>query len=521
VSSGVAPKAGRREWLGLAVLALPCLLYSMDLTVLYLALPQLSADLQPSSTQLLWITDIYGFLLAGLLLTMGTLGDRIGRRRLLLIGAAAFGAASLLAAFSTSAEMLIAARALLGVAAATLAPSTLSLIRNMFMDERQRRVAVGVWIASFSVGAAIGPLVGGALLQFFWWGSVFLAALPVMALLLVLGPVLLPESRDPAPGRLDLASAALSLLAVLALIYGLKQIAAAGVGAWALVALVVGASLAVGFIRRQRRLEDPLLDIRLFRSAAVTTSVAAMCVAVFLVAGTDFYLGQYLQLVFDKSPFVAGLWLLPGVAGLIAGSLLAPPLLVRVQAAHVLTAAFAVAAVGAATLTQLGVDEGLAALVIGTTLIGFGTGAVGTLATDLVVSAAPAERAGAASAVTETGAELGGALGVAILGSIGAAVYRADVAAEAPSALTPAQLETAKDNLGSAMGLGGELPGPLGADVVEAARTAFTNALQLSALSAALVAALLAVLAVFSLRGIRADESSEVIDCAGVPSESD
>jgi MFS transporter, DHA2 family, multidrug resistance protein len=231
VEPGGGVKAGRREWVGLAVFALPCLLYSMDLTVLYLALPKLSADLQPSSTQLLWITDIYGFLLAGLLLTMGTLGDRIGRRRLLLIGAVAFGAASLLAAFSSSAEMLIVARALLGVAAATLAPSTLSLLRNMFVDERQRTVAVGVWIASFSLGAAIGPLVGGVLLQFFWWGSVFLAALPVMALLLVLGPLLLPEFRDPAPGRLDLASAALSLLAVLALIYGLKQIAATGVAA--------------------------------------------------------------------------------------------------------------------------------------------------------------------------------------------------------------------------------------------------------------------------------------------------
>ncbi len=348
MSAGAVATAGRREWIGLAVLALPCLLYSMDLTVLYLALPQLSADLEPTSAQLLWITDIYGFLLAALLITMGTLGDRIGRRRLLMAGAVAFGAASLLAAFSTSAQMLILARALLGVAAATLAPSTLSLIRNMFLDERQRTVAVGIWIASFSVGAAIGPLVGGALLQFFWWGSVFLAALPVMALLLVLGPVLLPEFRDPTPGRLDLVSAALSLLSVLALIFGLKQIAAAGFGVRPLLALTVGAFLAAVFVRRQQELEHPLVDIRLFRSAAFTTAVAAMCAAVFLVAGTDFFLGQYLQLVFGKSPFVAGLWLLPGAGGLVAGSLLAPALLARARAAHVLTAALALAAVGAA-----------------------------------------------------------------------------------------------------------------------------------------------------------------------------
>src|ERR671937_2208695 len=215
-------KAGRREWSGLGVLALPCLLYSMDLTVLYMAVPKLSADLHPSSVQLLWITDIYGFMLAGLLLTMGTLGDRIGRRRLLLIGAAAFGAASLLAAFSTSAPMLIAARAVLGVAGATLAPSTLSLLHGMFSDERQRTIAIGVWIASFSLGAAIGPLVGGALLEHFWWGSVFLVAVPVMLLLLVLGPRLLPEHRNPEPARLDFVSAALSLLGLLGLIYALK-----------------------------------------------------------------------------------------------------------------------------------------------------------------------------------------------------------------------------------------------------------------------------------------------------------
>ena len=200
MNAGAAPRAGRREWIGLAVIALPCLLYSMDLTVLELAVPKLSADLEPTSSQLLWIMDIYGFLLAGCLITMGTLGDRIGRRRLLLIGAAAFGVASVLAAFSRSAEMLIATRALLGIAGATLAPSTLSLIRNMFLDPDQRTFAIGVWATSFSAGAAIGPLAGGFLLEHFWWGSVFLLAVPVMALLLVLGPCCYPEFRDPAGG---------------------------------------------------------------------------------------------------------------------------------------------------------------------------------------------------------------------------------------------------------------------------------------------------------------------------------
>ncbi len=493
--------AGRREWIGLAVIALPCLLYSMDLTVLYLALPRLSADLAPSSTQLLWITDIYGFLLAGLLITMGTLGDRIGRRRLLLTGAAAFGAASVLAAFSTSAEMLIGARALLGVAAATLAPSTLSLIRNMFLDERQRTVAVGIWIASFSIGAAIGPLVGGALLHFFWWGSVFLAAVPVMALLLVLGPMLLPEFRDPAPGRLDLASAALSLIGILALIYGLKQIAAFGIDARPLLALAVGAVVAFVFVRRQLALAEPLLDVRLFQRAAFATAVAAMCVAVFVVAGTDFFLGQYLQLVLDKTPLEAGLWLLPGAAGLVAGSLLAPAALRRVSVSLVLTAGLAIAAAGAALLAGLGVGSGLELLVLGTTLIGIGAGAVGTLATDFVVGTAPAERAGAASAITETGAELGGALGVAILGSIGAAVYRGDLAAAAPNSLSPAKLDAARDSLAGAVEIATTVPARVSADVMDAASAAFVHGLRLGALTAAGLAALLALFAGFSLRG--------------------
>src|SRR5256885_3413283 len=265
MSAVVRSRAGPREWVGLGVIALPCLLYSMDLTVLNLALPSLAADLKPSSTQLLWIIDIYGFLVAGSLITMGTLGDRIGRRRMLLIGAAAFGAGSVLAAFSRSAEMLIATRALLGLAGATLAPSTMSLIRNMFLDPRQRSVAVGAWISSYSAGAVIGPPLGGFLLEHFWWGSVFLVSVPVMALLLILGPMLLPEFRDPNAGRPDLSSAVLSLGAVLGVIYGLKQTAAHGPGWLPAVSIGVGSTLGVVFVRRQRELVDPLIDLRLFR----------------------------------------------------------------------------------------------------------------------------------------------------------------------------------------------------------------------------------------------------------------
>ncbi len=321
-----APKATRREWIGLAAIALPCFVYAMDMTVLNLALPAISSALAPSASQLLWIVDIYGFLVAGFLITMGTLGDRFGRRRLLLIGAAAFGAASVAAAFADSTEMLIAMRALLGVAGATLAPSTMSLIRNMFHDAHQRQFAIGVWIASFSAGGAVGPLVGGVLLEFFWWGSVFLVAVPVMALLLVVGPRLLPEYRDPDAGRIDLPSVALSLGAVLATIYGLKRMAEHGFGWLALAGVLGGLAFGTAFLRRQRRIDYPLLDLDLFRRPAFTAAFAAYGLSCLAMFGVYLYIAQYLQLVLGLSPLLAGLATVPWSLAFAVGSLLAPRL---------------------------------------------------------------------------------------------------------------------------------------------------------------------------------------------------
>ena len=431
------PRATRREWIGLAVIALPCLLYAMDLTVLNLAVPHLSADLRPSSTQLLWITDVYGFLLAGSLVTMGTLGDRIGRRRLLLAGAAAFGVASVLAAFSTSAGMLIAARALLGVAGATLAPSTLSLIRNMFLDQRQRTIAISVWITSFSAGGAIGPLAGGVLLERYWWGSVFLLAVPVMALLLVAGPMLLPEYRDPRAGRLDLASAGLSLAAVLLVIYGLKQLAQDGLG-W-LPALSILAGLAVGlvFVRRQQRGADPLLDLRLFANRAFSAALATNTLGFFVAFGALLFIAQYLQLVLGLSPLQAGLWTVPSGGGFIVGSLLTPLLVRRARPALVMAGGLALAAVGFGLLTQLDGAADLAVLVTGSVVFSLGLAPVFTLAADLVVGAAPPERAGAASGISETSSEFGGALGIAVLGSVATAIYRSQVTDAVPAGVPP------------------------------------------------------------------------------------
>jgi MFS transporter, DHA2 family, multidrug resistance protein len=521
MSTETAARAGRREWLGLAVLALACVLYSMDLTVLHLAVPEISSDLEPSSAQLLWIVDIYGFLLAGSLITMGTLGDRIGRRRLLLIGAAAFGLTSLLAAFSTSAEMLIAARALLGLAGATLAPSTLSLIRSMFLDPRQRTFAIGVWITSFSAGAVVGPPIGGVLLEFFWWGSVFLLAVPVMALLLVLGPLLLPEFRDPQAGRLDLVSAALSLAAVLAVIYGFKQIAQDGLRWPPAVSVLVGLALGLLFVQRQRTLADPLIDLRLFRLPAFSASLGAYLVGTFVAFGAFLFIFQYLQLVLGQSPLVAALWAMPSFVAFIVGALLTPLIVHRVRPAIVMAAGLAVAAFGYGLLAQVDVDSALALLVTASIVFSLGEAFVFTLATDLIVGAAPPERAGAAAAISETSSELGGALGIAILGSVGTAVYRGQVADSVPARVPPAATETTKDTLGGAVETAETLPGRLGTDLLDAAREAFVQGMQVAAVTSAVIAAAMAVLAVFFLRhvgtGSEQDESKEAPEQTGSP----
>jgi DHA2 family multidrug resistance protein-like MFS transporter len=495
--------ATRREWIGLAVIALPCLLYSMDLTVLNLAVPHLTADLRPSSSQLLWIVDIYGFVIAGALITMGTLGDRIGRRKLLLIGAAVFGLASVLAAFSTSPEMLIATRAMLGLAAATLAPSTLSLIRNMFHDPRERTVAIGVWIASFSAGGAIGPLLGGVLLAHFWWGSVFLLNVPVMLLLLAVGPVLLPEFRDPDARQFDLASAALSLSAILAAIYGIKRMAEGGSAWFPILTVVAGVTLGVCFVRRQLRLDDPLIDLRLFRSPAFSASLAVNVLGFFIAFGTFLFIAQYLQLVLGMGPLQAGLWTAPSGAGFIVGSQLAPLIVRRVRPAYVMAGGFALAAIGFAILRQVGGSSELAVLVTGYVLLSLGLAPVFTLATDLIVGTAPPEQAGAASAIAETSSELGGALGIAILGSIVTAVYRSAMAsAPIPAGVSQSVTDAARDTLGGAAAAAQQLPPETGTALLATAGDAFASAFVMTADICCAVALASATLAAMLLRNV-------------------
>ncbi|MGW7469617.1 MFS transporter [Streptomyces xantholiticus] len=494
------PLAGRREWTAFVVLLLPLLLVSMDVSVLYFAIPSISRELDPSSTQQLWIFDIYAFALAGLLITMGSLGDRIGRRRLLLLGAAAFGTASVCAAYAQSAEMLIAARALLGVGGATLMPSTMALVRNMFRDDAQRTKAIGIWSGAMAGGIALGSVLGGVLLENFWWGSVFLINVPAMVLLLALAPVLVPEFKDPAPGRFDLLSVPLSMGAVLPVVYGLKEIAAEGYGT--LPALCVTGGLAVGyvFVRRQRTRDDAMISRELFRGRGFGAGVALNSVAMFAMMGSAYFTTQYLQSVLGLGAMEAALWsVVPSVAvGAAAPAAGAASL--RFGRAPVITAGFLVGAGGYGVLAVTGTDS-MAVLLTGAAVIGCGIVAVAATVSDMALAATPPEKAGSAASVLETGQEFGGALGMACLGSLGTAVYRREVTDGAPSGLPDLALDTARETLGGAGVVARRLPAAAGESLLAAAREAFVSGMHAAAVGGAAVVVVAAVAAVVGLRG--------------------
>ncbi|WP_280444429.1 MFS transporter [Nocardia brasiliensis] len=499
--SETPPRAGTREWAGLSVLALALLLLAVDATVLDLAVPAISADLAPTTPQLLWIIDVYSFVLAGLLVMMGNLGDRIGRRRLLLIGAAGFGVASLLAAWAVSPEMLIGARVLQGVAGATLMPATLGLIRSMFLDPRQRTVAIAVWSAMAGGGAAAGPLLGGWLLEHFWWGSVFLVNLPVMLVLIGLGPFLIPESRDPNPGRFDLASAGLSMLALVPIVYAVKETAAHGFAVTTTLVAVVGAIAGVLFVRRQRTLAQPMLDLKLFALPRFRTAVLTNLLAVFALAGVLFFGSQYLQLVLGRTPLQAGLLLLPGLAMSVVASLAAAWLVRRMAPGRVLGGALTVAAIGSALFLWLGPDAATSTtpFILGFLFIGAGVGVALTVSADLVVSSAPAERAGAAAAVSETAYETGIALGVAVLGSVVMAIFRNGLdLSHVPSD----QVGVASESLGAATAFAQQLPESVAGAFLASVHEAFVSGIHFAAVGTASIL-LVAAWVAFRLRTAR------------------
>ncbi|RKT54545.1 MFS transporter [Saccharothrix australiensis] len=509
-----APRAGLKQWFGLVMLLLPTALMTADLGVLWLATPYLTADLQPTSSQLLWVTDSYGFMTAGFLVIMGTLGDRIGRRKLLMIGSVLFIAASVIAAYAPSALVLIIGRGLLGIAGAAVLPSTLSLITTMFVDARQRGAAIAAWVTALSLGLGVGPVLGGVLLGSFWWGSVFLIAVPVMVLALVTAPVLLPEYRDPAAGRLDLLSVLLFLLGILPVVYAIKHAAESGVDVAFGVALVVGLVFGTLFVRRQRALPNPLIDVRLFANRTFTMALVTLMLGMMALNGVEYVVPQLLQLVSGMSPMDAALWLLPSAAGLMLGSQLTPPLTRTFRPAYVIGGGQVVALVGYAMIWATGEGYGGGVLAsVGLTVVMFGVAPISVLCTGIAVGSAPAEKAGVAAGTGQTSYELGLALGIAVVGSVSVAVYRSDVADRLPAGLPEDAVAQVRDTLGSAVAVSETLPGAQGAEVAAVARAAFLDGFHASAIFSGAVALVLTVLVVTLLRHVpstpRATEPAE------------
>jgi len=474
--------AGRREWLGLALLLLPTLVLSMDMGVLFFATPFIATDLRPSGTQQLWIMDMYSFLLAGLLIPMGALGDRIGRRKLLIGGAAGFAAASLLAAYADSANLLIAARGLLGVAGAVFGPSTLALIRTTFHDPKQRQAAIGAWSGVMMAGATLGPVLGGLMLDHFWWGSMFLTAVPAMLVVAFAAPMLLPEYRaERRDGRFDLAGAALSIATVLPVVYGIKTLAVDGWSLLPALTLAVGLALGGALVARLRTAADPLIDLKLFRIRTFSGAITVNTIAMFAMMGFTLFTSQYLQLVKGMSPLTAALWALVPSVGVGAAVGTFGALAGKVRPAVLLTTGFLISAAGFALMATIGPDTPLPVILTAAGVIAAGSVGTITITADMVVSAAPAERAGAASATSETAQELGSSLGIALLGAAGAAVYKAQLDGALPAGLPAEAARAAQDTLGGAVTVAAQLPGEAGAQLLAAARDAFADGMHVAA----------------------------------------
>ncbi|MFE1628712.1 MFS transporter [Brevibacillus reuszeri] len=467
-------RAGIKEWIGLAVLSLPAILISVDLSVMILALPHISIALGADSTEQLWIMDIYGFMLSGFLITMGTLGDRLGRRKLLMIGAAAFGSASVLAACANTSGTLIAARALLGIAGATVSPSSLALISNMFRDHKQRSLAIGIWFMCSMGGMALGPIVGGTMLEHFSWGSIFLLGVPVMALLLLTASHLLPDYRDPAPGRLDMASVVLSMCTILPVIYGLKEIAKQGLEPLPLIAIAAGVAFGTLFVRRQKRLDSPLIDLRLFANPTFSTALGGLF-GITLTGASMLFIAQHLQFVEGLSPLRAAMCMLPGVVASMTGMLLSPLIARLIRPSLLIGAGLAFSATGCIILSQVTAGSGLSTLIVGYILFNAGVAPFASLSSDLIVGSAPPAKAGSAASLLQTSGEFAFALGIAVLGSIGTYVYRTQIVGFIPRDVSMSTHGATLESLAGAVSSAKALPEPIASTILHGAQVAFTN----------------------------------------------
>jgi EmrB/QacA subfamily drug resistance transporter len=509
-------RAGRREWTALGVLLLPVLLISVDATVLSFAVPHLSEGLAPTGNQLLWIVDIYSFMLAGLLVTMGTLGDRIGRRRLLLIGAVGFGFASAVAAYSTSPEMLIFARALLGFAGATLMPSTLSLLRNIFLDQRQRTLAIAIWATLFSVGSALGPVICGWLLEHFWWGSVFLVNVPIVLLGLVLMAVLVPESRNENPGRLDPIGVLLSIVGLVLLVYGII-----GAGERSSLAdpdvygsILAGTAVLAVFTVHEARTDHPAFNVRLFRNPRLSVAIVAIMMMFFAMAGVLFFMTFYWQSVREFTPLHAGLLVLPIAAAQLIIAPLSPYMVARFGPKVVAAAGVFLASMALGSYALLDTDTPVWMVELAFFVQGTGMAMVMVPATELVMASVPRHQAGAASAVQNTVRQVATALGVAVLGAVISTVYRSGIdpyLAGLPEGMRVSGGESIEGTMTIVEELGAE-----GDFLVAPAKEAFLSGMHLAALCSLAIGLLCMVIVLIWLpwHSARSDEQ-------GAPSAGD
>ena len=491
-------KAGPRQWASLVVLMLPVLLVSVNNTALSFALPAISQGLHPTASQLLWIVDVYPLILAALLIPMGSLGDRMGRRKMLMIGSTGFGLVSLFAAFAPTAEWLLAARVGIAVFGSMLLPATLSLLRSVFRDDRQRTLAIAIWTAGFSAGAALGPIAGGFLLNHFWWGSVFLLAVPVLLAFLVAAPLILPESKDPNPGPVDPLSIVLAVLTMAPVVYGIKSLATGGSVLHGVLFIAVGALCGVLFARQQVAKDYPMLDLRFFRSPRFSGGLSVNMVSNVALFGFLFFFTQYLQLVNGTDPMTSGLLMVPGLVLSILAGLGAERIarLVGIRTAVVLGLLLVAAGFFVVALTDQ--MSSSAPVLVAFTVMSAGTGLATTLSTDLVVSSVPEAKAGAASAVSETGYEVGAVLGTAVLGGLTTAFYQAHL--ELPAAVSADSAQIAHETLGGALDVAAE--SPAGSVIADAAVAAFSSGMQWTALIGGVV---VAVVALVLARVLRAD----------------
>ncbi|MFJ3095200.1 MFS transporter [Streptomyces hydrogenans] len=468
------------RWAVLVVLCVSLLLVALDATILHVAVPSLTENLRPGATELLWIVDAYPLVCASLLILFGTLGDRIGRRRVLLLGYGIFGLASAVAALATEPWVLIGARALLGVGGAMIMPATLSIIRTVFPDRRERATAIGIWTAVAAIGAAAGPVLGGFLVEHYWWGSVFLINIPLMALILPLARRLLPESRGSAEGPWDVLGALMAAAGVLGCVLGVKRAGAGEPLLSVLTAgpLLAGALLLVLFVRRQRRRAHPLIDMRLFSRPAFTTSVGCIVLAMLALVGLELIAIQYLQLVLGLSPLETGLRLLPLTFAAMAAGATGSYTLRRIGPRRMVGWGFLLTAAAVLLLTFMGQHDRPLLLTVGFVLLGFGLQTTLFSAYESMLSEAPPRSAGGAAAIGETSYQLGAGMGIALLGSVMNAAYAPGLA-DVPG-VPAAASGAAANSLGEAYQVAERLGGTAGEALHTAARHAFVDGLHLT-----------------------------------------